>query len=49
MDIDRIIDAVKRPEDDFELTLRPQTLSQYIGQTHAKKNLSIFIQAAKLK
>ncbi len=30
-----------------ELTLRPQYLSEYCGQTEAKKNLSVYIEAAK--
>lgn len=33
--------------DDFEVTLRPKTLSEYIGQDKIKENLSIFIEAAK--
>ena len=33
--------------DDFEVTLRPKTLSEYIGQDKVKENLSIFIEAAK--
>ena len=32
---------------DVELSLRPQYLSEYIGQTEAKENLKIFIEAAK--
>ena len=36
-------------EDDGEATLRPKILSEYIGQTKAKRNLEIFIQAAKLR
>ena len=31
----------------FEQSLRPQFLSQYIGQEKVKDNLSIFIEAAK--
>lgn len=34
-------------EDDTEITLRPKTLSEYIGQDKVKDNLSIYIQAAK--
>lgn len=45
----RIIDAVKQEEDEFEITLRPQRLDQYIGQTQIKQNLRVFIQAAKLR
>lgn len=33
--------------EDFEVTLRPKTLSEYIGQDKIKENLSIFIEAAK--
>jgi Holliday junction DNA helicase RuvB len=34
-------------EDSGEVTLRPKTLNEYIGQEKAKENLSIFITAAK--
>ena len=34
-------------EDDTEITLRPKTLSEYIGQDKVKDNLSIYIEAAK--
>ena len=34
-------------EDDAEITLRPKTLSEYIGQDKVKDNLSIYIEAAK--
>ena len=36
-------------EDDGEGSLRPKTLTEYIGQEKAKENLSIFIDAAKLR
>ena len=36
-------------EDDGEVSLRPRTLTEYIGQEKAKENLSIFIDAAKLR
>ena len=32
-----------------ELTLRPQYLSEYCGQSAAKENLSIYIEAAKMR
>lgn len=35
------------PEESWELTLRPQYLQEYIGQTAIKENLLVFIQAAK--
>ena len=33
-------------EDDAELSLRPKTLNEYIGQDKVKENLSIYIKAA---
>ena len=37
------------PEDSNEGSLRPRTLSEYIGQEKAKGNLEIFINAAKMR
>lgn len=34
-------------EDEGEFSLRPQTLNEYIGQTKAKDNLRVFIEAAR--
>ena len=46
----RIVDPEDIPEDaDVENPLRPRTLSEYIGQEKAKENLSVFIEAAKLR
>jgi Holliday junction DNA helicase RuvB len=36
-------------EDAAELSLRPRYLSEYIGQTHVKENLKVFIEAAKMR
>lgn len=49
MDFDeRLIAPELTGEDsDVEVTLRPKTLEEYIGQDKAKENLSIFIEAAK--
>lgn len=45
---DRLINAVATNEDDrFELSLRPRSLQDYIGQTKAKENLQVFIDAAR--
>ncbi len=41
--------AASLPEDSAEGSLRPRTLTEYIGQEKAKENLSIFISAAKLR
>ncbi len=35
--------------DEGELSLRPRTLTEYIGQEKAKGNLSVFIEAAKMR
>src|SRR6266480_1934138 len=45
----RIISAGTDGDDEkqFELSLRPKWLREYIGQNKAKENLSIFIQAAR--
>ncbi|MGG1635527.1 Holliday junction DNA helicase RuvB [Paenibacillus sp. FSL A5-0031] len=47
---DRIISANLMMEDQaVELSLRPRYLAEYIGQTKAKENLKIYIEAAKLR
>ena len=44
----RLVDAKKNEIDDAgELSLRPQRLKEYIGQNELKKNLEVFIGAAK--
>lgn len=46
--MERIIQADIIPEEDkIEQGLRPNRLSEYIGQEKAKKNLRVFIEAAK--
>ena len=37
------------PEDSGEGSLRPRTITEYIGQEKAKENLSIFIDAARMR
>lgn len=45
---ERLIDQQKKAEDaQWDVTLRPSTLSDFIGQRRLKENLSIFIQAAR--
>lgn len=46
---ERILSESAHAEDQEEWSLRPQTLDQYIGQEKAKGNLSVFIQAAKIR
>jgi len=44
----RLLDANKEDEDtSSELTLRPQTLKDYVGQSELKHNLKVFIVGAK--
>lgn len=39
---------VENPEEEqMELSLRPQTLDQYLGQKRVKKEMSIYIKAAR--
>ena len=44
-----ITTAASLPEDSAEGSLRPKTLDEYIGQEKAKTNLSVFINAAKMR
>jgi len=45
---ERIISSGIREEDlEIEYSLRPRKLTEYIGQSRVKENLSIFIEAAK--
>jgi Holliday junction DNA helicase RuvB len=43
----RIVDAKRSIEDAEEVSLRPQTLKEYVGQSELKRNLEVFIGAAK--
>ncbi|MBQ2650057.1 MAG: Holliday junction branch migration DNA helicase RuvB [Clostridia bacterium] len=44
---ERIVTSTFTHEDEAEVSLRPKTMSDYVGQEKVKENLSIFIQAAK--
>jgi len=44
---DVVLAQALKGEDELENSLRPKTLAEYIGQDFAKKNLSVFLQAAK--
>lgn len=47
---DRFITSTKNQEDaEAEFSLRPKTMEGYIGQTKAKEQLGIFIEAAKMR
>jgi holliday junction DNA helicase RuvB len=43
----RLVSAERRDEDIAETSLRPQRLSEFIGQQQARANLSVFIEAAR--
>ncbi|KLU40432.1 MAG: ATP-dependent DNA helicase RuvB [Peptococcaceae bacterium 1109] len=48
MEAERVVSGWKRPDDwDVDLTLRPRTLADYIGQTKVKDHMELFITAAK--
>ena len=46
---DRITNGEEHPEDQIDRALRPTYLSEMIGQEQIKENLSILIEAAKLR
>jgi holliday junction DNA helicase RuvB len=47
---DRILSSEsQREEFEQELSLRPQALREYIGQDKVKRNLQVFIEAAKMR
>ncbi len=46
---ERIITSDLLQEDSDEMTIRPQTLVEYIGQTDVKENMKIFIKSALIR
>jgi holliday junction DNA helicase RuvB len=44
-----LVTAERRDEDAAEASLRPQRLSEFIGQEQARKNLGVFIEAARAR
>ena len=48
-DDERIISTRQLSEDETENSLRPKTMADYIGQTKAKENLKVYIEAAKMR
>jgi len=45
----KLVSAERRDEDGAEVSLRPQRLSEFIGQRQACANLAVFIQAARAR
>ena len=46
-DDERIVSSRQLNADETENSLRPKTMAEYIGQTKAKENLAVFIEAAR--
>ena len=46
---ERIITKHELEEDQFEATIRPDSIDEYIGQSEVKENLEIYIDAAKMR
>ena len=49
MNTPRRLVAADRRDDDADASLRPQRLSEFIGQEQARANLSVFIEAARAR
>ena len=50
MDVEnRLVSTEYMPEDEGDNPLRPRALTEYIGQEKVKQNLSVFIDAAKIR
>ena len=49
MDYERDVLDVKSHNEDEENQLRPQSFDEYVGQSHLKSNLKVFVGAAKLR
>ena len=45
----KLVSAERREEDASEATLRPQRLAEFVGQEQARKNLGVFIEAARAR
>ena len=49
MDSERLLDAEELASDNFEASIRPQSLKEYVGQEEITSNLKVFIEAAKIR
>jgi Holliday junction DNA helicase RuvB len=45
----KLVSGERRDEDAAEASLRPQKLSEFVGQEQARKNLAVFIEAARAR
>jgi holliday junction DNA helicase RuvB len=48
-DVDRLVAPARGEEDQLETSLRPRALSEFVGQSQARENLSVFIEAARTR
>ena len=46
---DRIVTNEQLKEDSFEKSIRPESISEYIGQSEVKENIEIYIKAALMR
>jgi Holliday junction DNA helicase RuvB len=44
-----ILNSEPKPEDALDSHVRPQSLNEFVGQTKVKKNLRVFIEAARAR
>ena len=47
MSAERLVTAKRREGDEFEASIRPQALEDFVGQRRVRENLRVFIDAAK--
>ena len=47
--MERIISSEKMSDENNEENIRPQRLSEYVGQAEVKENIRVFIEAAKMR
>ena len=45
----RLVSAERRDDDEADASLRPQRLTEFIGQEQARSNLAVFIEAARAR
>ena len=46
---ERLTTADKLKEDNFEKSIRPESIDEYVGQSEVKENIRVFIKAAKMR
>ena len=48
-ELDRLVAPARGEEDTLETSLRPRNLSEFVGQSQARENFSVFIEAARAR